>query len=58
MKRLTLAVFATASPVLAHPGDHGTSGLVHFLTEPDHLALMALALVVAVVLVLTRRSRR
>jgi hydrogenase/urease accessory protein HupE len=38
-------------PALAHPGDHAGSGLWHFLTEPDHLALMALVLVVAVVAV-------
>lgn len=58
MKRLILLTLATATPALAHPGDHATSGLVHFLTEPDHLALMALALGVAVVLVFKRRSRR
>lgn len=58
MKRLMLLTLATATPALAHPGDHATSGLVHFLTEPDHLALMALALAVAVVLVIKRRSRR
>ncbi len=58
MKRLILLTLATATPALAHPGDHATSGLVHFLTEPDHLALMALALGVAVFLVFKRRSRR
>ncbi|MCU0904585.1 MAG: HupE/UreJ family protein [Tabrizicola sp.] len=58
MKRLILPVLATASPALAHPGDHTTSGLVHFLTQPDHLALMALAVGAAVVVILKRRSRR
>jgi hydrogenase/urease accessory protein HupE len=58
MKRLILLTLATATPALAHPGDHATSGLAHFLTEPDHLALMALALGVAVVLVVKRRTRR
>jgi hydrogenase/urease accessory protein HupE len=58
MERTILLLLATASPALAHPGDHGTSGLVHFLTQPDHLALMALALGVVVVLAIKRRSRR
>jgi hydrogenase/urease accessory protein HupE len=56
MKRLISALLVTASPALAHPGDHGTSGLVHFLTEPDHLAILALTgLVVAVVVYRVRR---
>lgn len=58
MRRMTFALFAFATPALAHPGDHAGSGLVHFLTQPDHLALLALAAVVAVVLVVKRRSRR
>ena len=58
MKRLILPVLATASPALAHPGDHGTSGLGHFLTQPDHLALLALALLVGVALVVKRWRQR
>ena len=56
MKRLTAVLLVTASPALAHPGDHGTSGLAHLLTEPDHLAILALAgLVVAFVVYRARR---
>jgi hydrogenase/urease accessory protein HupE len=58
MKRLILPVLATASPALAHPGEHGTSGLVHFLTQPDHLALMALALLVGLAVVFKRWRQR
>ena len=43
----TLVSFmAAASPALAHPGDHHEGLLVslaHLLTEPDHLAMAALA---------------
>jgi hydrogenase/urease accessory protein HupE len=56
MKRLIAVLIAMASPVWAHPGDHGTSGLAHFLTEPDHLAILALTgLVVAFVVYRARR---
>lgn len=42
MKRL-FAVFAlTPSTALAHAGDHRDEGLLHFLTQPDHAALIAL----------------
>ncbi|WP_170971814.1 hypothetical protein [Rhodobacter sp. SY28-1] len=58
MKHSLLLLLASASPALAHPGDHTTTGPAHFLTEPDHLALIALALVVVVGVVIKRRSRR
>jgi hydrogenase/urease accessory protein HupE len=58
MKRLSFPVLTLATPALAHPGDHAESGWVHVLTEPDHLALMALVVVVAAVVILKRRSRR
>ena len=58
MKRMILLTLATATPAQAHPGDHSASGLPHFLTEPDHLALMALALAVVIGLVVKRRARR
>lgn len=58
MKRLILLLSTTPSLALAHPGDHGGRGLWHFLTEPDHLALMALALVVGVAVVIRYRARR
>ncbi|KAF0137915.1 MAG: hypothetical protein FD152_32 [Xanthobacteraceae bacterium] len=55
MKRVTRLPIAAASPDSAHPGDHGTSGLAHLLTQPDHLALMALA---SGVVVVKRRSQQ
>lgn len=33
----------SASAAWAHPGDHSHTGLPHFLTEPDHLAILAVA---------------
>ena len=40
-----LSLFATTAQ--AHPG-HGIADLWHLLTEPDHLALLLLPLVLAV----------
>ncbi|WP_281646300.1 hypothetical protein [Parendozoicomonas sp. Alg238-R29] len=34
-----------SSAAMAHQGDHSWSGLMHFLTEPDHVAIMMIALV-------------
>jgi hydrogenase/urease accessory protein HupE len=42
MKRLFTLVALAPSAALAHPGDHRTDGLLHFLSEPDHLLLIAL----------------
>ena len=47
----TLAVLAT--PALAHPGEHDLTFLqsfTHFLTQPDHLYLLVVA-VAAVVMI-------
>ena len=55
----TLVLAAMASPAFAHPGDHVFSmlgSLVHLLTEPDHLAMMAVAAVVG--FFIYRRARR
>jgi hypothetical protein len=41
MKRI-LPLALVPSAALAHPGDHRADGLLHFLSEPDHLALIAL----------------
>ena len=41
-----------ASPLFAHPGhgrDGGSHELTHYATEPDHLATLALGVVVAAV---------
>jgi hydrogenase/urease accessory protein HupE len=47
---------------LAHPNHAGGSplgaGLLHLLTEPDHLAMIGLPLVVAVAIVVGLRRRR
>jgi len=42
MKRIATAALVLPSAALAHPGDHRTDGLLHFLSEPDHMALIAL----------------
>ena len=42
-----LAASAVALPVAAHPGDHSHERLLHLLSEPDHLALLLLAALVA-----------
>lgn len=50
MNRLAaLPALLLPSAALAHAGDHAHSGLLHILTEPDHLAMMALAVAVALV---------
>jgi hydrogenase/urease accessory protein HupE len=46
MKRLFTLVALAPSAALAHPGDHRTDGLLHFLSEPDHLALLVLGVAV------------
>lgn len=46
MKRILLALLPT--PAFAHQGDHSHSGLLHLLTEPDHLLLMGLAVAAVV----------
>jgi hypothetical protein len=45
-------------PAQAHTGDHGAADLMHLLTEPDHLAMIALGIAVAVLVALKlwRRS--
>ena len=46
MKKLFTFVTLAPSAALAHPGDHRTDGVEHFLSEPFHLALMALGVAV------------
>jgi hydrogenase/urease accessory protein HupE len=46
----TLALAAMSNAAMAHPGDHGFSlaaSLFHLLTEPDHLAMIVGAVVLA-----------
>jgi hypothetical protein len=42
MKRILSVALLTPSAALAHAGDHRSDGLIHFLSQPDHLALIAL----------------
>jgi hypothetical protein len=41
MKRLFTLLALLPTAALAHPGDHRADGLLHFLSEPDHAALIA-----------------
>lgn len=54
---VTAAVIAT--PAFAH-SDHGSvmSGIIHFMTEPDHLALSALAAAAVIFAVRKIASKR
>jgi hydrogenase/urease accessory protein HupE len=57
MKRLTALLFTLPSVAMAHPGNHSDLGLRHLLTQPDHLAMLAAGIVVAIVVVYKLRSR-
>ena len=57
MKRL-LPLLLIPYVAFAHPGDHSTTGLLHMLTEPDHLALLAVIVAAAVFGILKLRARR
>ena len=57
---LSLSMTITSTLAWAHPGQHGhdwLSAVMHLLTEPDHLAGIALVAVIAGAL-WARRSRR
>ncbi|GAB4258746.1 MAG: hypothetical protein Kow0013_00840 [Pararhodobacter sp.] len=48
MRSLPLALIPVLpTAALAHPGNHGDTGWLHALTEPDHLLMLALAGAVA-----------
>jgi hydrogenase/urease accessory protein HupE len=63
MKKLLIATLLTGSApsvAFAHPGEHGMTvlnSLWHLLTEPDHLAMIAVGIIVVGVL-FYKRSRR
>jgi len=46
MHRAALILFFAAGAAQAHPG-HGIAELWHLLTEPDHLAMIVLPVVIA-----------
>jgi hypothetical protein len=54
-----IATVATSGSAMAHPGEHAftvAGSLVHLLTEPDHLAMIAVgASVLGVAYVLRKR---
>lgn len=58
MKRLLPLSLLTPTAAIAHPGDHSTSGILHMLTEPDHLALLAVIVAVAAFAIIKLRARR
>ena len=43
MKRAIVLLSLAPGAALAHPGDHSHARLMHLVTEPDHLAMIALA---------------
>jgi hydrogenase/urease accessory protein HupE len=48
---LALSVSLSASPAMAHPGDHAifsAAALAEHLLEPDHLVFIALVVLVAI----------
>ncbi len=58
MKRLLPLSLLTPTAALAHPGDHSTSGILHMLTEADHLALLAVVAAAVAFGVIKLRARR
>lgn len=58
MKFAFLPVLLCAGSAHAHAGDHGFASLMHLLTEPDHLALLALAVAAGVAGARVLRRRR
>lgn len=57
MRFTGLILLAAAAPALAHPGPHGYD-LLHLLTEPDHLAAIALPLAIGLAWLLRRALKR
>jgi hydrogenase/urease accessory protein HupE len=57
---IALLFALTASSAFAHPGDHHGSLLTtlwHLVSEPDHLALIAIAVAVGATLAIALRRR-
>jgi len=63
MKKIFIAtglVTATSDAALAHPGEHAFSvvaSFYHLATEPDHLAMMAAAIIIAAALIYKFKRR-
>ena len=57
---LTLLLSLAALPALAHPGDHHgdlAALLWHLVSEPDHLAMMTIAVIIGAAAAITLRRR-
>lgn len=54
---LTLPSLVLPGAAMAHPGDHHGASPVHLLTQPDHLATIAMIAALAVVAWLVLRGR-
>lgn len=55
----TLALILLPNAALAHAGDHShLNTLVHLLTEPDHLMLIALAVSVLGIVFYRKRAKQ
>ena len=50
MRHFTLLAALLPGAALAHPGDHSATGFQHTLTQPDHLALLAVVVMAAAAL--------
>lgn len=59
-KTSTVALLAALIPgvALAHPGDHRFADLLHLIREPDHLAMIGIAVAAVVYGVVKLRARR
>jgi len=55
----TLALILLTNAALAHAGDHShVNTLVHLLTEPDHLMMIALAVSVVGIVLYRKRAQQ
>ncbi len=57
MKRILCLLLLAPSAALAHPGDHSHAGVLHLLSEPDHLAMIALGVAIVAYVAVKLRSR-
>ncbi|EEW25354.1 hypothetical protein [Rhodobacter ferrooxidans] len=56
--RMLLLLTLLPTAALAHAGDHSHVGLFHLLTEPDHLAMLAVAVVAVALAVWWHKGRQ
>ncbi|WP_372800418.1 hypothetical protein [Paracoccus seriniphilus] len=57
MKRFFTAIALIPSAAAAHVGDHSHVAATHLLTEPDHLGVIGVVIVIALGAWLWRRGR-